>query len=475
MLDNKKSGIVGDTLKPYFKKDAKVALMSSYFTIYAFEALKKELMKVEEVRFLFIDPTFTTENTAGSYSDMRKSERENRLSGSELEVKLRNEMTQAKIAKECASWIQSKVKMKSLTSPLTQTRMFHIENKDGTSVAIQGSSDFTSSGLGYTFSPSLQMNTLIDEPLLTKQYIDWFNDVWQNEAIVEEIKEKVLDRIAVIYENHSPEFLYYVTLYNIFRDYLEEFDDEAIVKSKTGFKDTAIWNKLYKFQKDGVLGAIDKLEKHNGCIIADSVGLGKTFEALAVIKYYELRNDRVLVLCPKKLRENWLVYTQNDKRNVLSDDRFNYDVLNHTDLSRTSGLSGDLNLATVNWGNYDLVVIDESHNFRNNQARNDRETRYSRLMSEIIKAGVKTKVLMLSATPVNNKMNDLKNQVAFITEGNDEALERAGIESIEQTLRKAQLAFNKWLKLDDVERKTDTLLEMLNFDYFKAARCSDDC
>ncbi|MCM3618441.1 SNF2-related protein [Sutcliffiella horikoshii] len=467
MLDNKKSGIVGDALKPYFKKDAKVAIMSSYFTIYAFEALKKELMKVDEVRFLFIDPTFTSEKHTQGTTDIDKSGREKRLSGSELEIKMRNELTQAKIAKECADWISAKVKMKSLTSPLIQNRLFHIENKDGTSVAIQGTSDFTSSGLGYTYSPNLHMNSLMDEPLLTKQYIEWFNEAWKNDAIVEEVKEEVLERIAAIYENHSPEFLYYVTLYNIFSDYLEEFDEDAIVKSKTGFKDTTIWNKLYKFQKDGVLGAIDKLEKHNGCIIADSVGLGKTFEALAVIKYYELRNDRVLVLCPKKLRENWLIYTQNDKRNVLSTDRFNYDVLNHTDLSRTGGLSGDINLSTVNWSNYDLVVIDESHNFRNNQARNDRETRYSRLMNQIIKAGVKTKVLMLSATPVNNKMNDLKNQVAFITEGKDEALESAGIESIEQTLRKAQLSFNKWLKLDEEERKSDNLLEMLNFDYFK--------
>lgn len=467
MLDNKKTGIVGDALKPYFKKNAKVAIMSSYFTIYAFEALKKELMKVEEVRFLFIDPTFTSERDTKDAIDSDKRDREKKLSGSELEIKMRNELTQAKIAKECADWISSKVKMKSLTSPLTQNRLVHIENKDGSSVAIQGSSDFTSSGLGYTYSPNLHMNTLMDEPLLTKQYIQWFNDIWQNEPIIEEVKENVLERMAAIYKDHSPEFLYFVTLYNIFSDYLEEFDEDAIVKSKTGFKDTTIWNKLYKFQKDGVLGAIDKLEKHNGCIIADSVGLGKTFEALAVIKYYELRNDRVLVLCPKKLRENWLIYTQNDKRNILSTDRFNYDVLNHTDLSRTDGLSGDINLSTVNWSNYDLVVIDESHNFRNNQARNDRETRYSRLMNQIIKAGVKTKVLMLSATPVNNKMNDLKNQVAFITEGKDEALESAGIESIEQTLRKAQLSFNKWLKLDEGERKSDNLLEMLNFDYFK--------
>ena len=227
-----------------------------------------------------------------------------------------------------------------------------------------------------------------------------------------------------------------MTLYNIFNQYLDELTEDHIVKSRTGFKETLIWNKLYAFQKDGVMGAIDKIEKYNGCIIADSVGLGKTFSALAVIKYYELRNDRVLVLAPKKLRENWSVYTQNDKRNILADDRFNYDVLNHTDLSRTSGFSGSINLATLNWANYDLIVIDESHNFRNNPPVKDRITRYKRLMEEIIKSGVKTKVLMLSATPVNNRMNDIKNQIAFITEGKNNAFAAVGLPNLETTLKR---------------------------------------
>jgi SNF2 family DNA or RNA helicase len=213
------------------------------------------------------------------------------------------------------------------------------------------------------------------------------------------------------------------------------------MKSRTGIRDTSIWEMLYKFQKDAVLGAIHKIENYNGCIIADSVGLGKTFEALAVIKYYELRNDRVLVLCPKRLRENWTIYTINDKRNLLAADRFNYDVLNHTDLTRVGGYSGEINLETLNWGNYDLLVIDESHNFRNNPPRKDGLTRYGRLMRDIIRSGVKTKVLMLSATPVNNRMNDLKNQVAFITEGNDDALEDLGIASIEQDLKRAQIRY----------------------------------
>ncbi len=258
-----------------------------------------------------------------------------------------------------------------------------------------------------------------------------------------------------------------MTLYNIFSEYLDELTEERIIRSGTGFKDTIIWNKLYRFQKDGVMGAIDKIEKYNGCIIADSVGLGKTFTALAVIKYYEARNDRVLVLVPKKLRENWTIYTRNDKLNIFEKDRFRYDVLNHTDLTRYTGKSGDINLETINWQNYDLVVIDESHNFRNNQAAKDRVTRYQRLMNDIIKSGVKTKVLMLSATPVNNRMNDIKNQIFFITEGKDKAFADLGLNSVELVLRKAQAVFNKWSKLQDKERTTDIFVEMMDVDYFK--------
>lgn len=273
--------------------------------------------------------------------------------------------------------------------------------------------------------------------------------------------------MKVLYKENTPEFIYFVTLYNIFNNYLDELTEDNIVKSRTGFKETLVWNKLYKFQKDGVMGAIDKIEKYNGCIIADSVGLGKTFTALAVMKYYELRNDRVLVIAPKKLRENWTIYTMNDKRNIFSGDRFNYDVLNHTDLNRKSGYSGEINLATLNWSNYDLVVIDESHNFRNNLPVKGRVTRYERLMNDIIKSGVKTKVLMLSATPVNNRMNDIKNQIAFITEGRNDAFANVGLDNLELILRKAQTVFNKWSELPDQQRTTEAFINMMELDYFK--------
>ena len=419
------------------------------------------------MRFIFTEPTFTKEDkkiTRQFYIDRGL---EKKISGNEFEIKMRNELNQSSIAKECANWLRNKVEIKSFKKPnLAQQRLIHIKNKDN-SVSINGSVDFTTDGLGFTPSSRMDMVTCMYGKEYTEHFLQMFDDIWEDDTIVENVKDKVLEQMEVIYKENTPEFIYFITLYNIFKDYIDELTEENIVKTKTGFKDTLIWNKLYKFQKDGVIGAIDKLEKYNGCILADSVGLGKTFSALAVIKYYELRNDRVLVLVPKKLRENWTVYTQNDKRNILLNDRFNYDVLNHTDLSRYDGYSGEINLDTVNWSNYDLIVIDESHNFRNNNSRKDKVTRYSRLLNDVIKVGVKTKILMLSATPVNNRMNDLKNQVYFITEGNDKSFVAAGIASIEITLRKAQMGFNKWSELPDEERTVELFIEMMHMDYFK--------
>ncbi|RLA84509.1 MAG: helicase [Epsilonproteobacteria bacterium] len=456
LIDNKKHNKVGDVLKESIQNNSKLSIISSYFTIYAFAELKKEFSKIKELKLLLSTPLYKNNNI------------NNNLSGVIEEIKFKNQLQQVKIAKECAAWIKEKVKVKEIkvrdTIPFN---LYHIENNND-SISIQGSSNLSSVGLGYTNSDTFAMNTKHTDSETTKGFISTFDEIWDNKSIISDIKKEILDKIEDISENKSPQFLYFMTLYNIFKDFIGELDEEEIIKSKTGFKDTLVWNKLYNFQKDGVVGAIDKLEKHNGCIIADSVGLGKTFEALAVIKYYELRNDRVLVLAPKKLRDNWSIYTVNDKRNVLAQDRFNYDVLNHTDLTREKGMSGDINLATLNWENYDLIVIDESHNFRNTSTNKKKnKSRYARLLDDVLKKGVKTKVLMLSATPVNNKLNDLKNQVAFITEGNDNAFKDVGINSIEYTLKKSQNKFNSWLKLSEKDRTTSKLLDSLNFDYFK--------
>tara|TARA_R100000900_G_scaffold536_1_gene864 strand:- start:131214 stop:134501 length:3288 start_codon:yes stop_codon:yes gene_type:complete len=452
LLDNKNSGYVGNELKKRSFEESKLSVLSSLFTLYGFASLKKELSKLQETRLFLTD----WQGELGLQS----------IIGNEQELRLINQLDQKRIAAECAKWLKGKVDVKASKHPQAGQNLIHLQSTDD-SFAVHGSASLSPTGLGDVRSDSLQMNTGISDIETTKQLMTWFDGIWADETSARDIKAELIEKLDFIAADQPANFIYFLTLYNIFKDFLEDIDEENIIKSKTGFKDTIVWNKLYKFQKDGVLGAIDKLEKHNGCIIADSVGLGKTFEALAVIKYYELRNDRVLVLCPKKLRDNWTVYTINDKRNLLATDRFNYDVLNHTDLSRTKGLSGEINLETLNWGNYDLIVIDESHNFRNNPNKADGKTRYERLLDDIIRSGVKTKVLMLSATPVNNRMNDLKNQVAFITEGRDDAFVDSGIKNIDSTLRLAQKQFNQWAKEPAESRTTATLLDSMSFDYFK--------
>lgn len=458
LLDNKKNGKVGDTLKDHIQTGSHLSVISALFSIYGFESLKKELCEIEQIRLLFSKVETTKEQHLHLHQ----------LNGDVFERRFKNRLEQHQVAKACADWINNKAEIKCVNNPqILGQNLFHIQKPSADSIAIQGSSNFTTSGLGFSESDKYDMNMCLTDANATEALLEWFDSIWNNPAAVNDIKDSMLTALNQLTKNQAPAFIYFLTLSNLFKDFLEELDEEKIIKTKTGFKNTLVWNKLYKFQCDGVLGAIDKLEKYNGCIIADSVGLGKTFEALAIIKYYELRNDRVLVLCPKKLRENWTIYTVNDKRNILSADRFNFDVLNHTDLTRTRGKSGEINLETLNWGNYDLIVIDESHNFRNNTARKEGLSRYSKLMEDIIKSGVKTKVLMLSATPVNNRMNDLKNQVAFIAEGIDDAFSDSGIASIEQTLKRAQTRFNQWLELDPLERKTEVLLDNMNFDYFK--------
>ena len=465
LIDNKQYGRVGDVLKRNIKENSKLSITASYFTLYAFQELKEELSKIDSLRFIYTEPTFVKNDNKNIMKKIK--ENENKLFGVEEELKGRCTLNQSYIARELAKWVKKKVEIKTLKNTKMNGALCHIDS-GGKSVSITGATSLSGPSLGYINSKPMYLNIYTDDNELNSTLKSKFNEIWNNEDLLKDVKKDILNKIKYLYKDNSPEFLYFITLYNIFKDFLEENDNKEVIKSRTGFKDTEVWNRLYNFQKDGVVGAINKIETYGGCIIADSVGLGKTFEALAIIKYYELRNCRVLVLAPKKLRDNWSVYRVNDKRNILAKDRFNYDLLNHTDLSRKGGMSGDIDLSFVNWGNYDLVVIDESHNFRNNVAVNDRETRYEKLMNNIIKAGVKTKVLMLSATPVNNKLDDLKNQLAFITEDDDKALEKtAEIKSIRSTLRNAQSAFNKWGDLEENEKTTERLLDMLNFDYFK--------
>ena len=462
-----------DDIVAQMKAGSRLSIAASCFSIYAFQELKEALKDIKELRFIFTSPTFTTEKTPKQQREfyIPRLDRERTLYGSEFEVKLRNELTQKAIARECAEWIREKACFKSNK---TNEQMMGFINLDDISYSpING---FTTVDLGCEKGNNAYTMIQKAEAPFSKAYIDLFNQIWNDSGRLQVVTEEVIDSISNAYKENAPEFLYFVALYNIFNEFLEDISEDELPKEATGFKNSAIWNKLYNFQRDAALAVINKLEKYNGCILADSVGLGKTFTALSVIKYFESRNRTVLVLCPKKLFENWNTYRQNYVNNPLAKDRLNYDILYHTDLSRDYGRSNDLDLERVNWGNYDLVVIDESHNFRNGgkvstdeNGENPKENRYLRLMNKVIRSGVKTKVLMLSATPVNNRFNDLKNQLQLAYEGESEAFDKLlptnrGIDDI---FRQAQGSYNIWADLPPEERTTERLLRMLDFDFFR--------
>lgn len=471
-----------DDLQMKLSVNSTVSIAAASFSIYAYEALKEELESVDELRFIFTSPTFIKDKTKKEKREffIPKLHRERNLYGTDFEVKLRNKLEQKAIAKECADWIRRKVKFKSNASQEEMGGFLHVQNQKPS--AYVPFNEFTTTELGCERGNAIYSMVNVMPSPFAEEYLKIFNEQWQNSDKFKDVTAQVLEYIETVYNENAPEFIYFITLYNIFNEFLEDISEDVLPNEATGFKNSVIWNKLYNFQKDAALAIINKLEKYNGCILADSVGLGKTFTALSVIKYYENRNKSVLVLCPKKLYDNWSTFKTNYKNNPLVADRLRYDILFHSDLSRERGMSAGIDLERINWGNYDLIVIDESHNFRNGGNVDDedldddieqdeprKENRYQKLMKKVIRAGVKTKVLMLSATPVNNRFNDLKNQLQLAYEGHAEQIDDAlniG-RSIDDIFRTAQLAYNKWAKLQPEHRTTERLLEELSFDFFE--------
>ncbi len=466
------SDIVCDDMATTITKGSKVSIAAACFSMYAYKALKKQLEGVEEFRFIFTSPTFTSDNTTKEKKEfyIPRINRESSLYGTEFEIKLRNEMTQKSIAKECADWIRKKATFKSNVTDENMPGFMTVDN-GSEQVVYQPMAGFTTVDIGLERGNNTYNMTNRCEAPHSVQYMQTFENVWNDKKKLKDVTDVVIENMSSAYAENSPEFIYFMTLYHVFSEFLEDVSEDVLPNESNGFKQSKIWNMLYDFQKDAALAIINKLEKYNGCILADSVGLGKTFTALAVIKYYENRNKSVLVLCPKKLAENWNTYKDNYVNNPLSSDRLNYDVLFHTDLSRNGGMSNGLDLDRLNWGNYDLVVIDESHNFRNGIGTHSKtnENRYQRLMDKVIRAGVKTKVLMLSATPVNNRFVDLRNQLAIAYEGDTANIDGKlnTKKPIEDIFRQAQKAFNAWSKLDPKDRTTDALLRTLDFDFFE--------
>lgn len=474
-FDNITSRVVDD-LKQTLKQGSKVSLAAASFSIYAFEELREELEQVEEFRFIFTSPTFNKERSQKQKREfyIPKLNRERTLYGSDFEIRLRNKLSQRAIAKECADWIRAKAHFMTNISMQNMQGFLNVKNEE--LFTYMPFNEFTTNALGCERGNDLLSIVQRLSSPMSETYLRYFNEFWSDKEKFADVTDTIIENIENVYRENPPDFLYFITLYNIFHEFLEDVSEDVLPNEATGFKSSQVWNKLYNFQRDAALAIINKLETYNGCILADSVGLGKTFTALSVIKYYENRNKSVLVLCPKKLYENWCTYKSNYKNNPLEKDRLRYDILYHSDLSRESGKSNGIDLALLNWGNYDLIVIDESHNFRNGgkvttdeDDENPRENRYLRLMNNVIRAGVKTKVLMLSATPVNNRFTDLRNQLELAYEG-DDSLINSKLDTeqpIDAVFRSAQAQYNAWAQLPEEERTTAMLLEMLPFDFFQ--------
>ena len=475
ILDNTNRLLVED-LRRQLKQGAKLQIAAASFSIYAFEALSKELQNIDELQFLFTTSAFTQDKSEKQKREfyIPKLNHERDLYGTEFEICLRNRLSQRAIARECAAWVRAKVHFKANISDGTiPTGFFNVMQEQQT-LTYMPFNEFTTTEIGTQKGNRLFSQVARLDAEATRGFVDNFNNLWKDQDKVQDVTEQVLEGIETVYRENSPEFMYFLTLYHIFHEFLSNLSDDDLPNETIGFRNSQIWNKLYNFQRDAALAIINKLERYNGCILADSVGLGKTFTALAVIKYYESRNKSVLVLCPKKLQNNWQVYRANYRNNPIAEDRLRYDVLFHSDLSRDSGESNGINLAYINWGNYDLVVIDESHNLRNGgnideNDENPRGNRYTRLMNQVIRAGIKTKVLMLTATPVNNRFNDLKNQLQLAYEGHPELINPLlGTQrSIDQIFRDAQARYNEWARRADGERTTENLLSRLDPDFFK--------
>lgn len=467
-----------DDLRQTLSDGNQVSIAAASFSIYAYEALKEELEKVDCVKFIFTSPTFNTDKAEKQKREfyIPKLNRERNLFGSDFEIRLRNQLTQRAIAKECADWIRRKVNFKTNITHGSMNSFLNIKNGEETYTYIPFN-EFTTTELGLDRGNNICPMVLgMPGHCSTDMFLKNFAELWKDKDKFQDVTENVIENIETVYKENPPAFIYFITLYHIFNEFLEDISEDVLPNEATGFKKSVIWNKLYNFQKDAALAIINKLEKYNGCILADSVGLGKTFTALSVIKYYENRNRNVLVLCPKKLNDNWQTFRSNYKNNQVLADRLRYDILFHSDLSRDKGQSNGLDLERVNWSNYDLIVIDESHNFRNggrfdNEDEDDgfKENRYARLMNKVIRSGVKTKVLMLSATPVNNRFSDLKNQLQLAYEGKAENINDLldTDKSIDNIFREAQTAYSKWTKLPPERRTTEKLVDSLSYDFFQ--------
>lgn len=475
-FDNR-THVLKDDLTRIVKSGDRMSVAASVFSMYAFDELRDQLESLDEFRFIYTQPTFAKERAKKEQREfyIPRQDREQGLYGTEFEIRLRNELMQKAVSSECARWIKEKARFKSASRGEAHVApALTIAGQDvATYMPFTG---FTVGELGCGKNPTTTGISRLDS-FSSNGFLQMFDSAWESDEL-EDVTDAVVENISQMYRENPPELVYYAALYRIFHEFLSDTSSDNLAQEELKFRDSKIWGMLYDFQRDAVLAIINKLQTYSGCILADSVGLGKTFTALAIIRYYESLNKDVLVLCPKKLSDNWLTYKNPQKDNPIWEDRLHYRVACHTDLGRSRGKNVDgLDLSKINWGAFGLVVIDESHNFRNGadsaRAANDEtggtENRYQQLLNHVIAEGIPTKVLMLSATPVNNRFRDLRNQLALAYQGKPlDWSERLGLStSVEDVFSHAQRVYTTWAKLPVEKRTTRALTDALDMDFFR--------
>jgi len=449
ILDNENENLKVHEWISKYTEEGKFDIVTGYFTIGALSFLSKTVNeKIDQFRLVLGDIVSL------DIEENRPLDLLNENISIEASLKL------SRISQECVKFLrQENVIAKTLEPNFCHAKSFlfnPMEDDDRNKYFISGSSNLTEAGIGLKQTNNIELN--IAETGNNNQYkelVEWFETLWNKpqahlkKTIINkdgsikkvDFKEYLISEIEKIFIKYTPREIYYKILFELFGSQLLEDESDPDFNRQVGrLENSVIYNALYGFQKKGVLSLIRMLQKYNGAILADAVGLGKTWSALAVMKFFQQQGREILLLCPKKLEINWKRYRKHQD-SKFEKDQLDFFVRFHTDLNEARVEKYD-DRADKYFTNDKpkLIVIDESHNLRNNKSN-----RYKFLMESILQPNEDIKVLMLSATPINNSLNDIRNQFNLMVQGNVYGYEESlGVKNIDYSFRRAQKAFNEW-------------------------------
>lgn len=470
ILDNENENLKVHEWLSKYTQTGKLSIVTGYFTVGALAYLSKETQnKIDEYKFILGDIVNFDANKDRALDLLNE------------EITIDASLKLSRVAKEAVTFLElDKVKAKTLEPNFCHAKAYlykHNDKDPQKDYYISGSSNLTEAGIGLKTTNNVELNigSFGSDPQYN-ELIKWFDSLWARpqahdyKTVLDgnggvnrvPFKQYLIDEIKKIFTEYSPKQLYYKVLFELFgNELLLEKDNPEFNRQIGRLENTVVYNSLYEFQQKGVLSLIKMLQKLNGAILADAVGLGKTWTALAVMKFYQLQGREVILICPKKLQYNWRIYQKN-QNSKFEKDQFEYFLRFHTDLSDDL-MDKYHDRADKMFLNEKpkLFVIDESHNLRNNKSK-----RYKFLVDQILSKNEDVKVLMLSATPINNSLMDIRNQFKLIVGGNAKGFaDSLDIKNIDYTFRAAQKAFNEWT--EKPEPKIGEFIKKLPPNFFK--------